>query len=191
MWWWLIWCPLRRLVSALILCTSAKVSLMKVSLQVSVIFSSSFPSQEPHSASELMLTDSNIELIRPWRRALSACWVWIVCSTSGSKRAFEHPLVLSPGFALWCEVCGCSSSGSGPRSALGSARCSGSCSSLLLESPEGGGAGCGGCFLLQTHGGAGGHAHDVLFQEPKVPVTRRGGGLSGRGMGNLANLGAD
>ena len=55
-----------------------------------------------------------------------------------------------------------------------------------------------GCnFLLQTHGGAGGHAHDVLFQEPKVlyqeqvPVTLRGGGLYGLGIGDLANLGAD
>ena len=55
-----------------------------------------------------------------------------------------------------------------------------------------------GCnFLIQTHGGAGGHAPDVLFQEPKVsyqeqvPVTLRGGRLSGLGMGDLANLGAD
>ena len=143
--------PLRRLVSDFILCTSAKVYPIKVSLQVSAIFSSSFPSQEPHTASELMLTGSNIELIWPWRRELSACWVWIVCSTSGSRRAFERPLVLSPGFALWCEVCGCWSSGSGSGSALGSARGSGSCSSSLLESPEGGGAGCEAATFFFRH----------------------------------------
>ena len=61
-------------------------------------------------------------------------------------RAFGRPLVLSPGFALRCEVCGCWSSGSS--SALGSARGSGSCTSFLLESPEGGGAGCEAATLV-------------------------------------------